>query len=140
MSIHASKGLEFEYVFVIGLEEEFFPLLGEGTDMNEERRLGYVAITRAKSNLTLSYVDSRFYKGKRKQMNKSRFLGECGIIKNTSFKVTKSSGFKKGDPVRHKIFGMGIIQGVTKAGKDYRLKINFSGVKKDILSPFVQLI
>ncbi|SHO80693.1 ATP-dependent DNA helicase UvrD/PcrA/Rep, epsilon proteobacterial type 2 [hydrothermal vent metagenome] len=140
MSIHASKGLEFEHVFVIGLEEEFFPLLGEGTDMSEERRLGYVAITRAKTNLTLCYVDSRFYKGKRKQMDKSRFLGECGIIKNTSLKVTKSSGFKKGDPVRHKIFGMGIIQGVTKVGKDYRLKINFAGTKKDILSSFVQAI
>ncbi|MBT8348533.1 MAG: UvrD-helicase domain-containing protein, partial [Sulfurovum sp.] len=43
MSIHAAKGLEFEHLFVIGLEEEFFPLLGEGSNMEEERRLGYVA-------------------------------------------------------------------------------------------------
>ncbi len=53
MTIHASKGLEFEYIYVIGLEEEFFPLLGN-SDIEEERRLGYVAMTRAKSHLTLS--------------------------------------------------------------------------------------
>ncbi|RLA57367.1 MAG: ATP-dependent helicase, partial [Epsilonproteobacteria bacterium] len=89
MSIHASKGLEFEHLFVIGLEEEFFPLLGEGCNMEEERRLGYVAITRAKSDLTLCYVDSRFYKGRRKMIDKSRFLGEAGLIQDTSLKISK---------------------------------------------------
>jgi len=102
MSIHAAKGLEFEHLFVIGLEEEFFPLLGEGSNMEEERRLGYVAITRAKSDLTLCYVDSRFYKGRRKMIDKSRFLGEAGLIQDTSLKITKSSTFKKGDLVKHK--------------------------------------
>jgi len=140
MSIHAAKGLEFEHVYVIGLEEEFFPLLGEGTNIEEERRLGYVAITRAKSNLNLCYVDSRFYKGRREAMRKSRFLGECGVIKNTSLKVTKSASYKKGDLVKHKIFGMGRVQAVTKVGKDYKLKINFGGNKRDILSSFVQPI
>ena len=48
MSVHASKGLEFEHLFVIGLEEGFFPLIGDGSDIEEERRLAYVAITRAK--------------------------------------------------------------------------------------------
>lgn len=140
MSIHAAKGLEFEHVYVIGLEEEFFPLLGEGTNMEEERRLGYVAITRAKTHLNLCYVDSRFYKGRRENMRKSRFLGECGVIKNTSLKVTKSASYKKGDLVKHKIFGMGRVQAVTKVGKDYKLKINFGGNKRDILSSFVQPI
>jgi len=140
MSIHAAKGLEFEHVYVIGLEEEFFPLLGEGTNIEEERRLGYVAITRAKSNLNLCYVDSRFYKGRRENMRKSRFLGESGMIKNTSLKVTKSASYKKGDLVKHKIFGMGRVQAVTKVGKDYKLKINFGGNKKEILSSFVQPI
>jgi DNA helicase-2/ATP-dependent DNA helicase PcrA len=140
MSIHAAKGLEFEYVYVIGLEEEFFPLLGEGTNIEEERRLGYVAITRAKTNLSLCYVDSRFYKGRRENMRKSRFLGECGVIKNTSLKVTKSASYKKGDLVKHKIFGMGRVQEVAKVGKDYKLKINFGGNKKEILSSFVQPI
>jgi len=137
MSIHASKGLEFEHLYVIGLEEEFFPLLGEGSNIEEERRLGYVAITRAKSNLTLCYVDSRFYKGRRKMIDKSRFLGEAGLIQDTSLKVTKSSAFKKGDLVKHKIFGIGRVQAANKSGKEYKLLINFGGNKKEILSSFV---
>ena len=140
MSIHAAKGLEFEHLFVIGLEEEFFPLLGEGCNMEEERRLGYVAITRAKSDLTLSYVDSRFYKGRRKMIDKSRFLGESGLIQDTSLKITKSSQFKKGDLVKHKIFGIGRVQAANKSGKEYKLLINFGGNKKEILSSFVQSI
>ena len=138
MSIHAAKGLEFEHLFVIGLEEEFFPLLGEGCNMEEERRLGYVAITRAKSDLTLCYADSRFYKGRRKQLDKSRFLGESGLIANTSLKITKSAEFKKGDLVKHKIFGIGRVQAVNRSGKEYKLLINFGGNKKEILSSFVQ--
>ena len=140
MSIHAAKGLEFEHLFVIGLEEEFFPLLGEGCNMEEERRLGYVAITRAKSNLTLSYVDSRFYKGRRKMIDKSRFLGEAGLIQDTSLKITKQAAFKKGDLVKHKIFGIGRVQAANKSGKEYKLLINFGGNKKEILSSFVQSI
>ncbi len=140
MSIHAAKGLEFEHLFVIGLEEEFFPLLGEGCNMEEERRLGYVAITRAKSDLTLCYVDSRFYKGRRKMIDKSRFLGEAGLIQDTSLKITKQAAFKKGDLVKHKIFGIGRVQAANKSGKEYKLLINFGGNKKEILSSFVQSI
>ena len=140
MSIHAAKGLEFEHLFVIGLEEEFFPLLGEGSNMEEERRLGYVAITRAKSDLTLCYVDSRFYKGRRKMIDKSRFLGEAGLIQDASLKITKQAAFKKGDLVKHKIFGIGRVQAATKSGKEYKLLINFGGNKKEILSSFVQAI
>ncbi len=140
MSIHAAKGLEFEHLFVIGLEEEFFPLLGEGCNMEEERRLGYVAITRAKSDLTLCYVDSRFYKGRRKMIDKSRFLGEAGLIQDTSLKITKQAAFKKGDLVKHKIFGIGRVQAANKSGKEYKLLINFGGNKKEILSSFVQPI
>ncbi len=140
MSIHAAKGLEFEHLFVIGMEEEFFPLLGDGCNMEEERRLGYVAITRAKSDLTLCYVDSRFYKGRRKMIDKSRFLGEAGLIESASLKITKSSEYKKGDLVKHKIFGIGRVQAVNKAGKEYKLLINFGGNKKEILSSFVQSI
>lgn len=140
MSIHASKGLEFEHLFVIGLEEEFFPLLGEGCNMEEERRLGYVAITRAKSDLTLCYVDSRFYKGRRKMIDKSRFLGEAGLISDTILKITKQAAFKKGDLVKHKIFGIGRVQATNKSGQEYKLLINFAGNKKEILSSFVQSI
>ena len=140
MSIHAAKGLEFEHLYVIGLEEEFFPLLGEGCNMEEERRLGHVAITRAKSDLTLCYVDSRFYKGRRKMIDKSRFLGEAGLIQDASLKITKTSAFKKGDLVKHKIFGIGRVQAANKSGKEYKLLINFGGNKKEILSSFVQPI
>jgi len=140
MSIHAAKGLEFEHLFVIGLEEEFFPLLGEGNNMEEERRLGYVAITRAKSDLTLCYVDSRFYKGRRKMIDKSRFLGEAGLIQDASLKITKQAAYKKGDLVKHKIFGIGRVQAANKSGKEYKLLINFGGNKKEILSSFVQPI
>ena len=140
MSIHASKGLEFEHLYVIGLEEEFFPLLGEGCNMEEERRLGYVAITRAKSDLTLCYVDSRFYKGQRKSIKKSRFLGEAGLINNRAFQVSKRPSFKKGDLVRHKLFGIGRVQASTKSGHEYKLKINFGGSKREILSSFVKSV
>ena len=140
MSIHASKGLEFEYLYVIGLEEEFFPLLGEGCNMEEERRLGYVAITRAKSDLTLCYVNSRFYKGQRKHIEKSRFLGEAGLIDDTSLKITKRSSFKKGDLVKHKLFGIGRVQSSTKSGHQYKLRINFGSSKREILSSYVQSV
>jgi len=140
MSIHAAKGLEFEHLYVIGLEEEFFPLLGEGCNMEEERRLGYVAITRSKSDLTMCYVDSRFYKGRRKMLDKSRFLGEAGLIQNSSLKITKTAGFKKGDLVKHKIFGIGRVQAANKSGREYKLLINFGGNKKEILSSFVQSV
>jgi DNA helicase-2/ATP-dependent DNA helicase PcrA len=139
MSIHAAKGLEYKYVFVIGMEEGFFPIIGEGSDIEEERRLGYVAITRAKDRLTLSHVHSRFYKGRRTQLVKSRFLTESGLIEG-SFTIEKSNAFKKDDLVRHKIFGVGRVMSVQKAGKDLKLKINFGGAKRDILSGFVEKV
>lgn len=137
MSVHASKGLEFEHLFVIGMEEGFFPLTGDGCDMEEERRLGYVAITRAKRGLVLSHVKSRFYKGRRAYLEKSRFLGEAGLCKS-SVKIEKSAGFKKGDLVKHKIFGIGRVIGVSKAGREFKLTINFGGQQRDILSSFVE--
>ncbi len=137
MSIHASKGLEFKHVFIIGLEEGFLPLVGDGSDTEEERRLGYVAITRAESELTMSHVASRFYKGRRTELSKSRFFKESGLCEG-SFILEKSTSFKKGDLVRHKIFGAGRILGVSKAGKDFKLKINFGGNHRDILSSFVE--
>ncbi len=137
MSIHASKGLEFKHVFIIGLEEGFLPLIGDGSDTEEERRLGYVAITRAESELTMSHVASRFYKGRRTELSKSRFFKETGLCEG-SFVLEKNTSFKKGDLVRHKIFGAGRILGVSKAGKDFKLKINFGGNHRDILSSFVE--
>ena len=139
MSIHAAKGLEFDYLFVIGLEEGFLPLIGDGSDIEEERRLGYVAITRAKKELTLSFSSSRFYKGKRAELVKSRFLKESGVCKG-SLTLEKTTSFKKGDLVKHKIFGIGRIFEISKVKREFKLKINFSGTKRDILASFVEKI
>ncbi len=139
MSVHASKGLEFEYLFVMGLEEGFFPLIGDGSDIEEERRLGYVAITRAKRELTLSFVNSRFYKGRRAELKKSRFLKEAGVCKG-SLILEKTTAYKKGDLVKHKIFGIGRIFEISKVKREFKLKINFSGTKRDILASFVEKI
>jgi DNA helicase-2/ATP-dependent DNA helicase PcrA len=79
MSIHGSKGLEFNYVFVVGLEEELFPsqmMLSSRADLEEERRLFYVAITRAKKKLFFSYALNRYRFGRLKNCDPSRFLDE----------------------------------------------------------------
>jgi len=139
MSVHASKGLEFDYLFVIGMEDGFFPLIGEGTDIEEERRLGYVAITRARKELTLSYVDSRFLRGKRSHLVKSRFLKETGLIKG-SLVLEKTTPYKKGDLVKHKIFGIGRVLAVSKVKREFKLKINFGGTQREILADYVKRI
>lgn len=149
MSVHSSKGLEFDYVFIIGLEEGFFPMTREDSSVEEERRLGYVAFTRAKKELFLSYVDSRFYRGNRTILLPSRFLGESGVAQKGRLGISKKLGsaesealgdFKKGDCVMHKIFGAGRILEVTKCGKDVRLKINFGGLVREILSGYVSKV
>lgn len=79
MTIHMAKGLEFDYVYIVGLEEELFPsqmMLSSRADLEEERRLFYVAITRAKKKLTLSYALNRYRFGRLKTCEPSRFLEE----------------------------------------------------------------
>ena len=79
MTIHAAKGLEFSNVHVVGMEEDLFPSMmskNSRSDLEEERRLFYVAVTRAKINLTLSYAVSRFKWGNLIQCEPSRFLEE----------------------------------------------------------------
>ncbi len=81
MTVHAAKGLEFDNVFVVGLEEGLFPhsrsmLEGGKEEIEEERRLMYVAMTRAKENLTLSFARSRLTYGGRHASIPSRFLAE----------------------------------------------------------------
>ncbi len=79
MTIHSSKGLEFPHVFVVGLEENLFPSqlsLNSRSDLEEERRLFYVAVTRTEHKLTLSYATSRFKFGTLISCEPSRFLDE----------------------------------------------------------------
>lgn len=79
MTIHASKGLEFKYVYVVGLEENLFPsqmALNSREELEEERRLFYVAVTRAEKNCTLSYATSRYRWGNLITSEPSRFIEE----------------------------------------------------------------
>ncbi len=79
MTIHSSKGLEFPHVFLVGLEENLFPsqmALNSRTELEEERRLFYVAVTRAKETCTLSYATSRFIWGNLVSSEASRFIEE----------------------------------------------------------------
>ena len=78
MTIHAAKGLEFPYVFVVGMEEQIFPsfLAMSRPELEEERRLFYVAVTRAEKQVTLSYAQTRFNNGQRMGGEVSRFVEE----------------------------------------------------------------
>ena len=79
MTVHAAKGLEFPYVFVVGMEENLFPSimsLNDRTDLEEERRLFYVALTRAMKHVTVSYAESRYRWGNLTPCEPSRFIEE----------------------------------------------------------------
>ena len=103
MTLHLSKGLEFKHVFIVGLEEDLFPsALSYNTrsELEEERRLFYVGITRAKENLYLSYANSRYRWGKLIYCEESRFLNEIDkefvkIIKPHNYKSSISEYPKK---------------------------------------------
>ncbi len=98
MSVHAAKGLEFKSVFVVGLEENLFPSylsLSSPEQIEEERRLFYVAITRAKNFLTLSYSHSRFQFGQMRFNDTSRFLDEISdeVLESTAPSQSSDFGF-----------------------------------------------
>jgi DNA helicase-2/ATP-dependent DNA helicase PcrA len=79
MTIHAAKGLEFKHVYIVGMEEDLFPsqmMLANRADLEEERRLFYVAITRAEKKLTLAFAETRYKFGRLKTCEPSRFLNE----------------------------------------------------------------
>ena len=107
MSIHAAKGLEFKSVYVVGLEENLFPSyqsLITQDQVDEERRLFYVAITRAEEHLTLTYANSRYQFGNMRFNDPSRFIEEIGdhnydpltILSNKASSEIKSNPF--GEP------------------------------------------
>ena len=87
-TIHSVKGLEFRYVFIAGLEEKIFPIsraYDRQEEMEEERRLMYVAITRAKENLMLTRCRTRFLYGRREYQIDSRFLKELDLSRGRDF-------------------------------------------------------
>ncbi|QCR22646.1 ATP-dependent helicase [Pontibacter sp. SGAir0037] len=94
MTIHSAKGLEFKNVFIVGMEENLFPsqmMLNSRADLEEERRLFYVAITRAEKRLYLTYATSRYQWGNLRACEKSRFLDEIDA-KYLNFKYGDNGG------------------------------------------------
>ena len=156
MTLHSAKGLEFPRVFMVGVEEGIFPSgmsFDEGR-LQEERRLAYVGITRAKRKLTISYAELRRLYGKEERHVASRFIEElpeahireirlrgninraASFVQNNTFakQVTKTtasilndSSWKMGQKVMHPKFGQGTIVNVEGSGEATRLQIAFQG-------------
>ncbi len=159
MTVHSSKGLEFRNVFVVGLEEGLFPSrmsMEDEKDVEEERRLFYVALTRARDRLFLTSADSRMIYGQTIYSKNSRFLEEIKdfveiedetvksraktegkpIPRPTNFtgkiglgaKKEKAGSFNIGDKVIHKMWGEGTV--VTLVGDDITIAFPSKGLKK----------
>jgi DNA helicase-2/ATP-dependent DNA helicase PcrA len=151
MTVHSAKGLEFHAVFITGLEEGLFPheqSVLEDDGLEEERRLMYVAITRARTRLYLSFAQTRMLHGQTRYNVSSRFLDELPeeVVKRLtprlghakfddaawapvpakSYKAkTPGHGFRIGQSVLHPKFGQGVIVNAEGSGTDARLQINF---------------
>ncbi len=152
MTVHAAKGLEFHAVFITGLEESLFPheqSAHEENGLEEERRLMYVAITRARRRLYLSHAQSRMLHGQIRYSLPSRFLDELpeqvlmhlnrrdsaqssGVQQPVSQYGTPAprspsndTGYKVGQSVAHARFGTGIIIDFEGRGPDARVQVKF---------------
>lgn len=146
MTVHAAKGLEFTQVFVVGMEEGLFPhsrVYTNPAELEEERRLAYVAITRARDYLYLIHADSRLYFGSRQQNMISRFIEDVPehlTVRNVANQINSfeegwedfddgwtgkpSLQIKVGDKVQHEYFGTGQVLAVD----DSLVKVRFAGV------------
>lgn len=150
MTVHAAKGLEFHSVFISGLEEGLFPhenSLTEDDGLEEERRLMYVALTRARRRLYLTFAQSRMLHGQTRYNVASRFLDEIppalvrrsgGSPRNTSgpgfgmpqralavAPVELTGEWRVGQNVMHPKFGHGVIIAAEGRGADARVQVNF---------------
>ncbi len=156
MTVHAAKGLEFHAVFITGLEEGLFPheqSANEENGLEEERRLMYVAITRARRRLYLSHTQSRMLHGQVRYNMPSRFLDELPeqVLLNLNRRGESSytpsaqqnqgsystntprnppnlgndTGYKVGQSVAHAKFGTGIIIDFEGRGSDARVQVKF---------------
>jgi DNA helicase-2/ATP-dependent DNA helicase PcrA len=144
MTIHAAKGLEFRAVFLTGLEEGLFPhdhSAGDARGLEEERRLMYVAITRARERLYLSYAQTRMLHGQTRYHIPSRFIEEipAGLLQwlNKSAEAPISytepythggntPGWRVGQLVEHARFGIGTIVDAEGRGSEARVQVNFA--------------
>ena len=154
MTVHSAKGLEFDVVFLTGLEEGLFPheqSVVERDGLEEERRLAYVAITRARNRLYLSHAQTRMLHGQTRYNIPSRFLEEIPqelmkwltprFSKRKAFQPDFSrqtqtafprkaqarevDGFRIGQNVVHPKFGAGVIVDLEGQGADVRVQVNF---------------
>jgi DNA helicase-2/ATP-dependent DNA helicase PcrA len=169
MTVHSAKGLEFEKVFLIGAEEGIFPsfrAIADPREIEEERRLAYVAITRAKTSLYITAAKQRLLYGVTQHNKISRFAGEIpaeyikteenrrtvksAVEKKPTYlaaqtgvpkeKKTPRLKFNDGDRIRHKIFGEGVVIDVTPMGNDELLEIAFDKVgTKKIMANFAKV-
>ena len=150
MTVHSAKGLEFPVVFLVGLEEDLFPSrqrVNQPSNIDEERRLCYVGMTRAMQSLTLSHATSRNLYGETIYSRNSVFLDEIpssflNHIKNESdgnfyqeYKKSTNEGksmastsdsiYSIGQAVKHAKFGMGTVVNYEGSGDSMRVQINF---------------
>jgi DNA helicase-2/ATP-dependent DNA helicase PcrA len=158
MTLHSAKGLEFPNVFLTGLEEGVFPhsrTLTEPAELEEERRLAYVGITRAIDRLFLTYASRRALFGNTYAYPKSRFLDEIPgleVLESDSVPLPRPAGgrwrevaihesagagvhlgLKSGDRVRHPKWGEGRIENIVGAGGDGLVTIDFPNVGQKML-------
>ena len=164
LTLHTAKGLEFQAVFITGLEEGLLPharSLEDPEEMEEERRLFYVGITRAKRHLFLTYAFHRNTYGSDEPRQRSRFLDdipasltqgqhayarELALDRMTTWESTpqeaapRSPRFRSGDRVEHKLFGTGVVVSSKVTGDDEEVVVAFDGrgVKK-LLASFARL-
>jgi DNA helicase-2/ATP-dependent DNA helicase PcrA len=145
MTLHSAKGLEFPVVFVVGLEDGLFPSqksLDEPGRLEEERRLAYVGITRARHTLILTYAESRRLHGSETYNRPSRFLHELpsALVHEVRPRVQVSrpafagrfaddggdtAPLKLGQHVRHASFGDGVVTDAEGSGAHARVQVNF---------------
>ena len=154
MTLHNSKGLEFSLVFIGGMEEELFPhmnSLGNPESLEEERRLCYVGMTRAKRFLYLTATSYRYMWGGPRLMRPSRFLREvpAKYLKNDSPIVYEQESAPSGDPeafaigdrVHHKEFGQGIVQKSfhTSFGLTYEVQFDEGTTTRTLVAKYAKL-
>ncbi len=115
-TVHGAKGLEFDDVYIVGCEEKIFPISREDNDdLEEERRLMYVAITRAKKELVLTSSSSRFMYGKREYSVKSRFLYELDLAHERARQINNGfSAYNNYNNFQSKSFGQFAQNGYNK--------------------------
>ncbi len=148
MTVHSAKGLEFNVVFISGLEEGLFPhenSAQEDRGLEEERRLMYVAVTRARARLYLSFAQTRMLHGQTRYSLASRFIDEipaallkwltpkqgagypaaAGAGEPQTLRRAPDSGFAIGQSVQHMKFGPGVIVDAEGSGSEARVQVNF---------------